>query len=291
MFVELASDVRCSTALGSPVPIGKSSLPSHRLLGSDLFVPAVADQQCSQLQHAFGTGFTPKNRIAFQALIDHATNAAFNRPTTQRQSKASKMGIAHPTGFAMLGEVVDFALHGADMVNAFIQQFLKFFHYATPLTVAKQRSVLTIERHPLPFVEPVFLQGQRDMMSRMTAIENFVNRHLRTDTGGHNDPSHAVPNPRCSIAGKRNAQSFPGTQPMQVQGDQFCRRIGPLKRTVDRRAGFGHHPALRIVFKDRQRLGLTPRSVERTLDAATGPARRVFDPRRLPAIVHGKTLA
>ncbi len=86
------------------------------------------------------------------------------------------MRVAHPAGLAVLAEVLDLAPHRAAIAVAFVQQFLKLFHYATPLADAKMRPVLPAQRHPLQFAESVFHQGKCDTTGRMAAIENFVSQ-------------------------------------------------------------------------------------------------------------------
>jgi len=43
---------RWAAGVGCPVPVGKPGPAAHCLFGGDVFIPAVADQQCPQLQDA-----------------------------------------------------------------------------------------------------------------------------------------------------------------------------------------------------------------------------------------------
>ena len=95
---------------GSPIPFRKVHCLSKLSHLGHSVVPAVAHDETSQLEHRFGIGFSPEDAVTLETQVDHATDAAFDRPAPQGKPETAKGWIGQTTSVTMFLKIIQLRL-------------------------------------------------------------------------------------------------------------------------------------------------------------------------------------
>ena len=182
-----------------------AGFPIHVPHGGDAFIPTATHHLASKLKHDLRILCPPEHAVALHPVVDDSPNAAFDRPTTQWNTKLPKLNVTQPTCLPVLPKVLNLRRNGRWPLVVFCE-VTQVIDDLFPLTVAKHRSHRAIQRHAFRFAQSKASQCKRYVMDSMAAVEHLVNLDFGWNACCLYNFVDPFPNPRRSIGNKRNAQ-------------------------------------------------------------------------------------